>query len=56
MQVLASAMSPEQAPSAEMFYLVKMQQVQGLMSSEVDEYQGMTVIYHRSTSVILTLP
>ena len=36
-------MSPEQAPSAEIFLFVKMRRVQSLMSSEVDEYQGMTV-------------
>ena len=35
-QVLASAVSPEQAWSAETFFLVKMQWVQGLVSSEAD--------------------
>ena len=38
--VLASAVSGEQAPSAETFFLIKMQQVPCLMSCEVDKYRG----------------
>ena len=36
-------MSGEQEPSAETFFLVKMRLVLGLMSSEANEYQGMTI-------------
>ena len=39
-----SVMSPKQVLSAETFFLVKMQRIQGLMSSETTEYQGMTVL------------
>lgn len=45
-QVLASGRSPEQAqvPSADTF-LTKMRRVQGLIRSEAEEYQDMTVIW-----------
>ena len=43
-QVLESAMSPEQVPSAEIYFSLKMRSVHGLMNSEADEYRGMTVI------------
>ena len=42
-QVPASTMSPKQVPSAEHFFPIKMQWVQGLTSSEADKYWGMTV-------------
>ena len=45
MQVLASEMSPKKVPSSATFFLIKMQQVKGLMSSEANEYWSMTIVY-----------
>ena len=43
-QVLASATSPVHALDAEIYYfLIKMQQVQGLTSLEAYKYRGVTV-------------
>ena len=51
-QVLASATSPEQVPSAETFFsLVTVWLVQGLKDSKVEEHRGMTVIViHNGTA------
>ena len=46
-QVLASVTNGEQVPSAEIFFLVKMRQELGLMSSEAGECQDTTVIKKR---------
>ena len=50
LQVLASAMSPEQVPSVKHVFLVKIWRVQGLISSEGNEYRAMTV-YQKCTWV-----
>ena len=51
--VLASAMSGEQALSAETFFLIKMWRVQGLTSCESFQYRGMTVFQNQPSTGLL---